>query len=112
MILIDAIENDLNQKIVCVQENNETFDLTLRHDATSQKWYFGIEKDDFIINNATLVLHPNILRQFKNIINFGLMVVSNDGLDPAFENDFISRVSVYILSQDEVEEFEERYFNK
>jgi hypothetical protein len=112
MIKIDVIENDLNQKIIPVQSNNETFDFALRYDASSQKWYYSIEKDDLIINNTAFVLHPNILRQFKNIINFGLAVIAIDGVDPAFENDFIERVSVYILDSDEVEEVEERYFNK
>ena len=112
MIKIDIIENDLNQKIIPVQSNNEAFEFVLRYDKSCQKWYYSIEKDDLIINNATLVLHPNILRQFKNIINFGLLIISDDGIEPAFENDFVSRVSVYILSSDEVEEVEERYFNK
>ena len=42
---------------------------------------------------------------------FGLAFLSNDNIPPFKVDDFVSRVSLYILSPDDVEQIEDYIFN-
>lgn len=51
---------------------------------------------------------PNMLRQWKNIIPFGLACASTNQREPSLQQDFSSGASIlYILTPEEVEQFEE-----
>lgn len=64
---------------------------------------------DFILQSYKLVAGTNLLRQFKNIIPFGLAVFSPEGRDPQFEQDFSEGThKVFILTQEEVELYEDK----
>ncbi len=48
-----------------------------------------------------------MLRQFRNIIPFGLACVIADGFEPVYQDDFTSgRASLYLLNEADVAEVE------
>ena len=100
------------QKNTIVLEDNQTFDLTLQYVENQYSWFFSISYNNtFVLNNARLVSAPNLLRQHKNILPFGLFISTDDATDPYFINDFINaRVTVYILTQEEVDEVETLFY--
>jgi hypothetical protein len=67
----------------------------------SQRWVFNFTHPQFpngAIQGQMLCVHPNILRNFKNVLDFGMAVVSTNGEDPVSIEDFANgRVSLYIL---------------
>lgn len=65
---------------------------------------------DFLLHSFKLVNATNLLRQFKNILPFGLACYSPDGRDPQFAEDFTfdGNHSLYILTQDEVQQYEDK----
>jgi hypothetical protein len=74
-------------------------------------WYMDLIYGDWELNGYQVVLHPNILRQFRNQIPFGIAFVSTDGIEPVLESDFADdRVSMYILNSSEVEEIENVFY--
>lgn len=94
-------------------ETRESVSIKLYFAPTQKSWYFDLRYGDFITNGNKLVLSPNILRGFKNQLPFGMTVVAENGIEPFLLTDFTTgRVKIYILSADEVEEFEKIFYNE
>ena len=80
--------------------------------ATQQQWLFSVEYNDFEFNSAQLLVSPNILRGYKNILPFGILCASIDGQDPFYISDFVNnRIELYLLDSEDVGLVEETYFN-
>ena len=104
---IDFLNNNPKQAYTVQQENGDVFNFNIEYKPTQQKWYYDVIKDDLTIINNELVISPNILKQYTNILNFGIMVYSNDFIDPFDLNDFITnRVSLYLLNENDIEDVE------
>lgn len=96
-----------------VLENNETADFHIRYCARMLSWYFDISYGETTINNVKVVLHPNILRQFKNVLPFGLMFFTDNGspVEPFQVTDLqTGRVKMAILNEEEVQQVEREIF--
>lgn len=114
MDIITTITQYPNQQFTLVLENNETALMRLYYNSRMESWYFDLTYNDLTINGVKVVLHPNILRQFRNIIPFGLSILSESFVEP-FEIECFSsaRVEIGILNKEEVEEIEaEVYYNE
>lgn len=85
--------------------------LTLMYQPTVQRWAFNLSWNDFVLEGVNLCVYPNVLREWRKLIPFGLTCVSTDNLDPLFIDDFSSgRVQLYILSEEDVLVMEETIF--
>jgi hypothetical protein len=55
-------------------------------------WYYDLswsgQTPAWQLNGQQLVTSPNILRQWKNVLPFGITVSTSDGLDPTDIEDF------------------------
>lgn len=104
MRIITEFTDNPKQTCTLVLENQETVSFNLRYLPTQLSWYFDFTYNDIVSNGNKVVLGMNILRSFKNIIPFGLAFQANDGVEPFEVDCFTSgRVSVYLLSKDDVE---------
>lgn len=73
-----------------------------------QRWTVDISHPLLNMHGFNLCLGPNILRQWRNVITFGMAVTSTNGLDPLFIDDFKNGIcSVFILSAAEVLQVEQ-----
>lgn len=103
-----------NQIHQLVLENNETADFTLRYYPRMLGWFFDISYGDTTINNVKVVLHPNILRQFRNILPFGITFYTDNKsyVEPFQKSDFATgRVKMGILNSEEVVLTESEVYN-
>jgi hypothetical protein len=123
---IIEITNSPKQKMdIALEDGNQSFTLLLEFSQTFigySCWYFAIKYKDFLLGNDfvdTSITSPtirlttgiNILRQFKNIIPFGISITTDDLSEPMLLNDFVSgRVLVHILNQSEVNDVENEFF--
>ena len=111
MRIITEFTDNPKQTCTLVLENQETVAFNLRFYETQLSWYFDFTYNDVISNGNKVVLGANILRSFKHIIPFGLAFQSNDGVEPFAVDDFTTgRVSVYLLSKDDVESMEQNIY--
>ena len=97
-----------------VLDNNETADFHIRYMPRMLSWYFDISYKNTNINNVKIVLHPNILRQFRNKLPFGLMFYTENGspVEPFQITDFkTGRVKMGILNEEEIIQVESEIFN-
>lgn len=109
---IVELNDQSKQKINFILDNNEIFVFQLYFIDNQIGWFYNIDYENGkkIINGRRLVVAPNVLFQWKNILPFGLFVSSTDGGDPYFQNDFVSidggatepRIQLYVLTKEEV----------
>lgn len=76
-----------------------------------QRWTVNVTHPLLTLNGYVLCVSANILRQWRNLIPFGIAVTSSDGYDPVDINDLTNgRVSVFILTAAEVQLAESEIF--
>lgn len=111
MKLIDTLGSEANQTTKMALDDGSIVSFNFRYLPRVQRWMFDITHTSITLLGNNLCLHPNILRAFRNTIPFGLAVVATDSVDPVDINAFSSgRVSVYVLSSDEVQQIEQQIF--
>lgn len=96
-------------------EDGSTATLTLTYRPQQSGWFFELEwngtnpsKD---VNGMRVTNFPNILRQFENLITFGLACITRDGLEPMGRDDFqTGYATMLLLTAAEVELIEDTIF--
>lgn len=109
---ITSITNHPKQRMILNIENNDKVDFMLYYLPRQQSWFYNFTYNNLTYNGARVTLTPNTLRQFKNIIPFGIAFLSNDNVEPFSIDDFSSgRVGMYILNKEDVKLVESVIFN-
>lgn len=104
---ITSITNDPNQILSIVLDDGTKVNMNLNFWPAQLGWYYSLSYGDFIVNNRRMVNSPNMLRQFRTIIPFGLCCTVLDGYEILYQDDFTSgRVSLYALNANDVIETE------
>ena len=108
MLLIKNISADTKQLQTLVLPDGSSFQLTLYFVPMQLGWFItNLTYGDFVINYLRITNNPNMLRQWKNQIPFGLACFSKGNREPSFIEDFESNNSqLFILTKSEVEEYE------
>lgn len=102
-----------NQTTTLQLPDGTTANLTLIFNATAERWVANIVYGTLVINGLGVCCLPNILRQWKNVIPFGLACATNDQTDPFAANDFSDgRARLFLLSADEVLLMESQIFGR
>ena len=108
---ITEISQDPKQIFDVVIEDNQTFELKLEYSDQQQGWFYSITFGDVIINGSRLVTGLNILRNYQNILPFGISIATDDLSEPIFIDDFSTeRVRFILLTQAEVEQVETDFY--
>tara|TARA_R110000803_G_scaffold188737_2_gene251204 strand:+ start:324 stop:662 length:339 start_codon:yes stop_codon:yes gene_type:complete len=101
---IDKLTAANKQNFRLTTEDGEAIEVYLYYNPSQETWNISIGFGDFALNGLQLVVSPNILRQYQNVLPFGIAVGSIDGQDPRYITDFVSnRVGVLLLTSEEVE---------
>lgn len=107
MKLLDKLTSSPLQRYVVVTEEGDQFGFLLRYLPSQQSWSLSISWGEFVLNGISLVLSPNLLYGYSNILPFGLMVTATNSLDPSYIDDFTTgRIKIYVLSQADIIEQE------
>lgn len=73
-------------------------------------WFMNLTWDDFVLNNERLGVHPNLLRQFRNILKFGICITHPAHLDPYDRTAWLNGWSFYMLDEDDIEYVEDTFY--
>jgi len=110
---LTEITDDPKQTFDVITEDNQNFELGLEYSDQQQGWFFSIIFGNLSINGMRLTTSPNILRQYKNILPFGISIAVDDLSEPFLIDDFITeRVKAFLLTPEEVEGIEEDIYNQ
>lgn len=109
---ITEISQEPKQKLDIVLEDNQEFELKLEYSDQQEGWFYSITFGDVIINNSRIVTGANILRNYQNILPFGIAIATDDLSEPFLIDDFSSeRVKLFVLTEEEVEGIETDFYN-
>lgn len=87
-----------------IDKGNLVF-IELQYQPYLAQWVMNVkcEAENFEAAGIRVTNSTNILYNFKNNIDFGIMCISDEKDDPIFIDDFSSgRYNLYLLSQEEV----------
>lgn len=108
MTFINSITNSAKQTIGLVLNDSSKVTLNLEYISNQQGWFYSFTYGNFTVNNRRMVTSPNLLREFRGIIPFGLACSTSDGYEPIFIDDFSSgRAAFYLLDADDVQTVED-----
>ena len=112
MRLLDKLTEDAQQHYILMGEAGELIDFRLRFMPRVTRWEFDIAYRELNLKGAGLTVSPNVIRAYRNLIQFGLMVTSEDQLDPFYQNDFTTgRIKIYLLNNAEKLEIEQLVYS-
>ena len=109
---ITEITSDARQKHTLVFENGDSCTFELYYLPRLEQWFFNIEHTNLTLNGATITT-GSLLRQYKNLIDFDIVVTMINNLDPFLIDDFESeRAKLYLLTETERDEFGELVYGE
>ena len=101
MIAIGGINDSSPQQLAIQLPDGTTVTWTLTYVPQQLGWFFNLSWDGqtpaFVINGNRLVTYPNILRQYRNLIPFGLTIATIDGSEPTWQETFIDGTTTVVL---------------
>lgn len=108
MLLIQNVTSVPYQKQTLVLPDGSFLNFTLRFVPLQQCWFFDeISWQSFLVNGLRCSNQPNLLRQWKNLLPFGLGCFSKANREPSLQEDFSSGASkLYVLTEAEVLQYE------
>ena len=114
--LINNIGDEADQLISLALPNGTSGTLELIFMGSTNRWIFNLTHPALpngALNGQMLCVHPNILRNFKNILDFGMGCTGSNGLDPVTIESFANGSSnLYILDAADVLTVEQEIFGE
>jgi hypothetical protein len=108
MTLISNLSDQADMIVYVPLADGTTVQYEFLYLPTIQRWAINVIHPTITINGFMLVVAPNCLRQWKDVIPFGLMCTSTDGADPFNIEDFVNgRIQVYSLEAADVQYVED-----
>ena len=99
------------QHFLIIEGNYDKATLTLEYKPNLNAWFYSLVWQTFSIYNQQLCRGPNIIRQFKNQLPFGIGIVTKNNLDPMTDDEFTNgNTSFYLLNSDDVTSVETYFY--
>lgn len=105
--LITNLTNFADQLVSLQLDDGSPMSVELIYQGATERWQINVSYPtlNFLANGLSLCCYPNVLRQWGNILPFGIACVTSDQTDPFDINDFSSgRVQLYLLNQSDISE--------
>lgn len=111
MYLIQNLTSDSVQSMNLTLPDGTQLSMTIRFVPMQYSWVITtLTYQSFTLNGFKIINSPNMLRQWKNVIPFGLACYATDTRDPSLQQDFsTAHNSLYILSAEEVAQVEQLF---
>lgn len=107
---IQGITSQPNQQMTVTLPDGSILVVSMLYRDSQMGWFFtslNWNRGQWIENGRRVVTHLNMLRQYKNIIPFGLACFTVNNREPTQIQDFTSGASgLYLLTAGEVAEVE------
>ena len=114
--LINNIGDAADQFMSLALPDGSSGSLELLFMGSTNRWIFNLTHSDLpngALNGQMLCVHPNILRNFKNLLSFGMACTGANGLDPVNIESFANGSNrLYILDAVDVLAVEQNSFGE
>lgn len=103
MTQVDNLTEFSDQVASLIIADGSVATVRFKFDAATERWRIDVAHEEHIFNGVGLCCHPNILRQWRNVIPFGLSCITSDQTDPfTFSDLSTGRAKIYLLSEADV----------
>lgn len=107
MTQIDNLTGFANQVTTLLLPDGTTAAMELAFHGATNRWVMNLTYGARAINGIGLCTLPNVLRQWRNLIPFGIGCATPNMTDPFTVNDFaLGRVSMFLLTAADVQAVE------
>ena len=111
MKLVSGITNQPKQQMTLVLDEGSSVFITLNYYPQQIGWFMDVRWQTWVVLGLRVTTSPNILRQWKNVIPFGLAVSGKNEVEPLNPDDFVDgTISVYVLQGEDLTSIEEAAF--
>jgi hypothetical protein len=115
MQYLTGITNNPTQSFVIAIGDGTNANISLYYSNNQQGWFMDLSwtgtTPNFQVNGNRVTVFPNLLRQYKYVLPFGLGCVTSDGYEPMNLDDFSSGYArLIILTQAQVQAIENTVF--
>ena len=80
----------------------DAVEIYLEFKPQQYSWFFNLTWGTFKLFGERVAVSPNLLRQFKDLLPFGIMIEGENALDPFEIDSWINKNNFYFLTSDEV----------
>lgn len=110
---ITNITSEPKQSLIVRLDNGETATLQLEFVESQMGWFFSVFYNDEGSTCHRVTNCPNIIRECKNTLPFGIACTVEDGQEPYFIDDFSTgRATLYVLNADDVKYVESEIYGQ
>ncbi len=111
MLYINKITANASQQITLTGIPSVTITMHLRFLPRVQQWVADFDDGTIQIYGVSVMCSINLLRQWKNVIPYGISCIRADGLDPYQVTDFADQLAnLYLLDAADVATIEAEWF--
>lgn len=108
---ITSITAEPKQRFSVRLDDSSMVNIKLEYSDANRCWFMDINYGGYESTCIQVTNSPNILRQIKNLYNFGIGCSVTDGTEPWFVDDFITgRASLYVLNKADVDYVEKNIY--
>lgn len=109
MIQITTLDDSYKQILSFLIDGYDAIAITLEFKPLQYSWFISLTWGVFSLNNEIVVVSPNMLRQFKDIIPFGIAISGPDAIDPFAKDSWLNGWNFYILDETDMDYVEALY---
>lgn len=111
MTIVNGITSQPKQQLSLVLADGSTVTALIEYRPQQIGWFGNFTWGDWVSNGIRLTSSPNLLRQYRQVIPFGLAIIMANNVDPLNVTDFADGSAVvYLLNEDDVLLVEETAF--
>lgn len=105
---ITQLTDDAKQKATVILDDGSSITINIEYKPLQLGWFITeLSYKTFDLQGFRIVTSPNLLRQFKNLIPFGLACFVQQNDEATQQQDFLSgRATLFVLSAQEVVDYE------
>lgn len=109
MLKIQQVTSDARQTQNLILPDGSLLGFSLYFSLQQAGWFASLTYGDFVLNGMRVVVSPNMLRQYQNLLPFGLACFSTtQKREPTQQQDFSSGAfELAVLTDEETVAFEQ-----
>jgi hypothetical protein len=110
---IDRIVAAGTQLFTLTTDDGIDLNCTLYFMPSQNLWNMDIVSDNFTVFGMNILNNINMLRQYERVLTFGILIRSDDDVDPYRVDDFeTKRSEFYLLNQVDLDDIEVLLFDE
>lgn len=106
---IGSLNDSPKQKFRYSLDGYEPVEFTIEFREQQYSWFMNMVWGDFSMYNERIAIAPNLLRQFRNTLPFGIMIIGPDNVDPFSVTAWMDGWKFIMLDETDVADIEEYY---